>query len=83
VRFPALRDRFPLRTHQQKGRAGRGDSLWCCRDIPEDPAPNGKSGDIVLGYNRLDGQEQAKSYFGATTERYGNRIAGGQFTTRN
>jgi aldose 1-epimerase len=44
------------------------------------PDRNGKTEDIVLGYDSLDGYEQDKSYFGATIGRYGNRIAGGQFT---
>ncbi len=44
------------------------------------PDRNGKSSDIVLGYDSLDGYEQDKSFFGATIGRYGNRIAGGQFT---
>jgi aldose 1-epimerase len=44
------------------------------------PDRTGKTADIVLGYDTLDGYEQDKSYFGATIGRYGNRIAGGQFT---
>jgi aldose 1-epimerase len=43
------------------------------------PDRNGKSADLVLGYDSLDGYEQDKSFFGATIGRYGNRIAGGQF----
>lgn len=43
------------------------------------PDRNGKMGDLVLGYDTLDGYEKDKSYFGATIGRYGNRIAGGQF----
>src|SRR5208282_1637225 len=41
------------------------------------PDRNGKSADIVLGYDSLDGYEQDKTFFGATIGRYGNRIAGG------
>jgi aldose 1-epimerase len=44
------------------------------------PDRNGKIGDVVLGYDSVDGYEQGKSYFGGTIGRYGNRIAGGQFT---
>lgn len=44
------------------------------------PDRNGKAGDIVLGYDTLEGYEQDKSYFGGTIGRYGNRIAGGQFS---
>jgi aldose 1-epimerase len=43
------------------------------------PDRSGKSEDIVLGYDNIDGYEQDKSYFGASIGRYGNRIAGGQF----
>ena len=44
------------------------------------PDRNGKIGDVVLGYDSLEGYEQGKSYFGGTIGRYGNRIADGQFT---
>jgi aldose 1-epimerase len=44
------------------------------------PDRNGKAADIVLGYDDLAGYEQGKSFLGATIGRYGNRIAGGEFT---
>ena len=44
------------------------------------PDRNGKSMDIVLGYDDIAGYEKDKSFFGATIGRYGNRIAGGQLT---
>lgn len=44
------------------------------------PDRGGKPADIVLGYDNVTGYEQDKSFFGATIGRYGNRIAGGQFT---
>jgi len=44
------------------------------------PDRSGKSADIVLGYDTVDGYEKGTSYFGGTIGRYGNRIAGGQFT---
>jgi aldose 1-epimerase len=44
------------------------------------PDREGRPADIVLGYDSLDGYEQDKSFFGASVGRYGNRIAGGQFT---
>jgi aldose 1-epimerase len=44
------------------------------------PGRDGKMADVVLGYDDVAGYESDKSYFGATIGRYGNRIAGGQFT---
>jgi len=43
---------------------------------------DGKMGDVVLGYNSVDGYlaETSKTYFGAIVGRYGNRIRNGQFT---
>jgi aldose 1-epimerase len=43
------------------------------------PDKSGKSGDIVLGYDKLSGYETGKAYFGATVGRYGNRIAHAKF----
>jgi aldose 1-epimerase len=40
----------------------------------------GKPGDIVLGYDALDGYIKNNPYFGSTVGRYGNRIGKGQFT---
>jgi aldose 1-epimerase len=44
------------------------------------PDRNGKTADVVLGYDNLEGYEQDKSFFGASIGRYGNRIAKGEFT---
>jgi aldose 1-epimerase len=44
------------------------------------PDKNGQFGDIVLGYDNLDGYLKATPYFGALIGRYGNRIGGGKFT---
>jgi aldose 1-epimerase len=46
----------------------------------EVPDRNGKLGDIVLGYDSLDGYLKANPYFGSIVGRYGNRIARGKFT---
>jgi aldose 1-epimerase len=43
---------------------------------------DGKVGDVVLGYNSVDGyvaEGRSKTYFGSVVGRYGNRIAGGKF----
>jgi len=44
------------------------------------PDRQGKLGDIVLGYDRLEDYLKSTSYFGALIGRYGNRIAKGRFT---
>jgi aldose 1-epimerase len=44
------------------------------------PDRNGQLGDVVLGYDNLDGYLKETPYFGALIGRYGNRIAKGKFT---
>lgn len=44
------------------------------------PDRDGKLGDILIGYNDLEGNINDKSYLGALIGRYGNRIAKGKFT---
>jgi len=44
------------------------------------PDRTGKVGDVVLGYDSVDGYVNDKSYFGAIIGRYGNRIGHAQFT---
>ena len=46
----------------------------------EVPDKNGESGNVVLGYDSLQGYLDEPSYFGATIGRYGNRIDEGKFT---
>lgn len=43
------------------------------------PDRHGKMGDIVLGYDYLDGYLTNSPYFGCLVGRYGNRIARGKF----
>ncbi len=47
------------------------------------PDRNGKSTDIVLGYDNLDDYLKASPYFGAIIGRYANRIAKGKFALDN
>lgn len=44
------------------------------------PDKSGKSGDVVLGFDNLQGYESGKAFFGATVGRYGNRIGKAEFT---
>jgi len=44
------------------------------------PDAKGTVGDVVLGFDSLDGYLAGHPYFGALVGRYGNRIAKGQFT---
>ncbi|MGB8473128.1 MAG: aldose epimerase family protein [Candidatus Acidiferrum sp.] len=45
------------------------------------PDRHGKMGDVVLGFDNLDGYDSGPHpYFGATIGRYANRIAKGKFT---
>ncbi len=44
------------------------------------PDRTGKLGDLVLGYDNLEGYLKVSPYFGCLVGRYGNRIAKGRFT---
>nr|WP_313809198.1 aldose epimerase family protein [Sphingobium sp.] len=44
------------------------------------PDRNGKTADVLLGYDDLSGYVDHPNYFGVTVGRYANRIAGGRFT---
>src|SRR6266571_1318075 len=44
------------------------------------PDRNGKLGDVVLGYETLDGYLKNSPYFGAIVGRYGNRIGDARFS---
>jgi len=44
------------------------------------PDKNGNFGDIVLGYDSVEGYVEDSSFLGALIGRYGNRIAKGKFT---
>jgi aldose 1-epimerase len=44
------------------------------------PDKNGKMGDVVLGFDNLEGYLGQHPFFGGTIGRYGNRIAKGKFT---
>jgi len=44
------------------------------------PDRDGELGDVVLGFDKLDGYTKESPYFGAIIGRYGNRIGAGKFT---
>ena len=44
------------------------------------PDKHGKLGDVVLGFDNIEGYEKHSPYFGALIGRYGNRIAKGKFS---
>jgi aldose 1-epimerase len=44
------------------------------------PDKTGKTEDVVLGFDDIDGYLKGTSYFGATIGRFGNRLADGKFT---
>src|SRR5947209_6204496 len=44
------------------------------------PDAKGQAGDVVLGYDNLDGYVHNTAYFGALIGRYANRIGNAQFT---
>ena len=46
----------------------------------EVPDSHGRLGDVVLGFDSLDGYVKQSPYFGAIVGRYANRIARGKFT---
>jgi len=46
----------------------------------ETPDRSGRAGDIVLGYDSLEGYLKASPYFGSTVGRYANRIGKGRFS---
>src|SRR4030095_6815551 len=48
----------------------------------EVPDRNGKTGDVVLGFDGLDGYLGKHPHFGGVVGRYGNRIAHGRFSLR-
>jgi aldose 1-epimerase len=46
------------------------------------PDHSGQSGDIVLGYDKLEEYVARNPFFGCLVGRFGNRIAGGKFTLK-
>lgn len=70
--------RFTLRSG--RGVAARITNYGGIVTSVEAPDRNGVAGDIVLGFDTLDGYLQTHPYFGALIGRVANRIARGRFT---
>lgn len=63
-----------------KGMMMRVSDYGCIITTLTAPDRDGSYADVVLGYDRLADYMKATPYFGAVVGRYGNRIAGGEFT---
>jgi len=63
-----------------KGTTVRLSTYGATMQALETPDKNGKVGDIVLGFDDVQGYAKCSSYQGAGIGRYGNRIGGAAFT---
>jgi aldose 1-epimerase len=71
-------DLYTLRNHRgAEAKISNYGGLVISLKVPD---RNGKSGDVVLGYDNLADYIKSSPYFGAMIGRYGNRIAKGKFT---
>ncbi|MFA6174289.1 MAG: aldose epimerase family protein [Kiritimatiellales bacterium] len=77
--FDSVRE-FTL--HNRHGMTVRLSNYGAIVTAIEVPDRCGKTADVALGYNSLEGYVNAvdRPYFGAIVGRYGNRIANGKFT---
>lgn len=63
-----------------KGTTVRLSTFGATMQSLETPDKNGKVGDIILGFDDVNGYAKCSSYQGAGIGRYGNRIGGAAFT---
>ena len=83
VAFGATQDGTPVWLYTLRNKNGVEARIMTYGGIIQSlkvPDKNGKLGDVVLGYDTLDGYLTNSPYFGALIGRYGNRIAKGHFT---
>jgi aldose 1-epimerase len=76
-------DGTPVEIYTLRNRKGMEARIMTYGGIVESlkvPDKNGNFGDVVLGYDDLDGYLTNSPFFGALIGRYANRIAKGKFT---
>ena len=81
--FGATPDGTPVQIYTLKNSSGMEARIMTYGGIIQSlkvPDKNGQLGDVVLGYDDLNGYITNSPYFGALIGRYGNRIARGHFT---
>jgi len=81
--FGTAPDGTPVEIHTLRNAAGMEARICTYGGIVVSlkvPDRDGNLGDVVLGYDGLDGYLKESPYFGCLVGRYGNRIAGGRFT---
>jgi aldose 1-epimerase len=82
VRFGTMADGTAVDAYTLKNAAGMEVTAIAYGGIITSlkvPDRNGTPGDIVLGFDRLEGYLRGHPYFGAIVGRYGNRIGGATF----
>ena len=80
--FGATQDGTPVSVYTLRNKNGVEARILTYGGIIQSlkvPDKNGRLGDVVLGYDNLDGYLTNSPYFGALIGRYGNRIAKGHF----
>ncbi len=81
--FGKTQDGTPVEIYTLRNAAGMTARIITYGGIVQSldvPNKKGNFGDVVLGYDTLDGYLTNSPYFGALIGRYGNRIAKGHFT---
>ncbi len=81
--FGKLKDGTPIEIYTLTNRNGlRARIMTYGATVTELHVPdrNGKPGDVVLGFDRLETYEKGHPFFGSTVGRFANRIAKGRFT---
>jgi len=74
------KDVYLYTLHNDRGMEVRAMSYGAIIVSLRVPDRAGEIGDVVLGFDALDGYLAGHPYFGAVVGRYGNRIAKGRFT---